>query len=176
MPRMATGKRAASRRKASAKAEVLDTEQTLAEVALGEFPVLPVRNTVLLPNMVVPLFVGRDSSLRAIEEAMAGLHVVIVVAQKDDSIEEPGPDDLYQVGTEGVIGRVLKMPDGTTNVLVQGQRRVRLERVLRSGIYLRAKVEPIEEEVEKTPAIEALMRATLAIFDKCIKLSRSLDR
>jgi ATP-dependent Lon protease len=172
---MATGKRAASRRKASAKAEVLETEQTLAEVALGEFPVLPVRNTVLLPNMVAPLFIGRDSSLRAVEEAMAGLHIVIVVAQKDDSVEDPGPDDLYQIGTEGVIGRVLKMPDGTTNVLVQGQRRVRLERVLRSGTHLHAKVEPVEEAVEKTPTTEALMRATLAIFEKCTKLSRSLN-
>jgi ATP-dependent Lon protease len=172
---MATGKGAASRKKTKATAEVSEEEQTLAEVAAGELPVLPVRNTVLLPGMVAPLFVGRDSSLRAVEEAMIGQRTIVVVAQKDDSVEEPGPDDLYQVGTEGVIGRVLKMPDGTTNVLVQGQRRLKLERVLRKGVYLRAKVEPVEEEVEKTPAIEALMRATLAIFDKCIKLSRSLN-
>src|SRR5579871_5715437 len=174
-PGMATGKGAASRKKTKATAEVIEEEQTLAEVASGELPVLPVRNTVLLPGMVAPLFVGRDSSLRAVEEAMLGQRTMVVVAQKDDSVEEPDPDDLYQVGTEGIIGRVLKMPDGTTNVLVQGQRRLKLERVLRKGVYLRAKVEPIEEEVEKTPAIEALMRATLAIFDKCIKLSRSLN-
>jgi ATP-dependent Lon protease len=172
---MATGKGSASRRKSGATAEAIKEGQTLAELALGELPVLPVRNTVLLPNMVTPLFVGRDSSLRAIEEAMAGQRAIVVVAQKDDAIEEPGPDDLYLVGTEGVIGRVLKMPDGTTNVLVQGQRRLKLERVLRAGGYLRAKVEPVEEEAEKTPTIEALMRATLALFEKCVKLSRALN-
>ena len=172
---MATGKGATSRKKSKAAAEVIEEEQTLAEVALGELPVLAVRSTVLLPGMVAPLFVGRDSSLRAIEEAMTGQRTIVVVTQKDEAVEEPGPDDLYQVGTEGVIGRVLKMPDGTTNVLVQGQRRLKLERVLRKGTYLRAKIEPIEEEVEKTPAIEALMRATLAIFEKCIKLSRTLN-
>jgi len=172
---MATGKGAASRKKSKAAAVVLEEEQTLAEVALGELPILPVRNTVLLPNMVAPLFVGRDSSLRAIEEALARQRTLVVVAQKDETVEEPGPDDLYLVGTEGVIGRVLKMPDGTTNVLIQGQRRLKLGRVLRSGAYLRAKVEPIEEEVEKTPTIEALMRATLAIFEKCVKLSHTLN-
>ncbi len=172
---MATGKGAASRKKLKAAAVVLEEEQTLAEVALGELPVLPVRNTVLLPNMVAPLFVGRDSSLRAIEEAMARQRTLVVVAQKDETVEEPGPDDLYLVGTEGVIGRVLKMPDGTTNVLVQGQRRLKLERVLRSGASLRAKVEPVEEEVEKTPPLEALMRATLAIFEQCVKLSHTLN-
>jgi ATP-dependent Lon protease len=172
---MATGKGAASRKKIKATPAVIEEEQTLAEVALGELPVLAVRSTVLLPGMVAPLFVGRDSSLRAIEEAMTGQRTIVVVAQRDETQEEPGPEDLYPVGTEGIIGRVLKMPDGTTNVLVQGQRRMKLERVLRKGTYLLAKIEPIEEEVEKTPNIEALMRATLAIFEKCIKLSRTLN-
>ncbi len=178
---MATGKGAASRRKASAtqvaveeETTAVQEETTLAAVAEQELPVLPVRNTVLLPNMVTPLYVGRDSSQRAVEEAMTHQRMLVVVAQKDETVEEPEPDDLYRVGTEGVIARVLKMPDGTTNVLIQGQRRVNLERVLRSGGILRAKIEPVEREVEKTPAIEALMRAVLAIFEKCVKLSRSL--
>jgi len=178
---MATGKGTASRRKASATQEVVaeeatpeQEETTLAAVAAQELPVLPLRNMVLLPSMVTPLYVGRESSQRAVEEAMAHQRTLVVVAQKDETVEEPGPDDLAPVGTEGAIMRILKMPDGTTNVLVQGQRRLKLERVLRSGGMLRAKVEPVEDEVEKIPAIEALMRATLATFEQCVKLSRNL--
>ncbi|HEU5199054.1 MAG TPA: endopeptidase La [Ktedonobacterales bacterium] len=180
---MATGKGSGSRRKANTPplavdgeaATILDEENTLAAVAQQELPVLPVRNTVLLPNIVTPFYVGRESSQRAVEEALAQQRAIVVVAQKDDSVEDPGPEDLYSVGTEGIIGRALKMPDGTTNVLIQGQRRVRLERVLRSGGILRTKVEPIEQEIEKTPPLEALMRATLALFEKCVKLSRALN-
>src|SRR5712692_7889527 len=90
-----------------------------------ELPVLPVRNTVLVPNVVTPLFVGRDQSIKAIEDAMSKDRTLFVVTQINEELEDPGPDDLYTVGVEGVIDRVLKMPDGTTSVLIHGQRRLR---------------------------------------------------
>src|SRR4051794_41537847 len=96
-------------------------------------PVLPVRNTVLFPHVVTPLFVDRDRSLRAIEESMGGERTLVVIAQLDPEIERPGADDLYMIGTEAVVGRMLKMPDGSTSALVQGQRRGRGGGVLGGG-------------------------------------------
>ncbi|MCL5962340.1 MAG: LON peptidase substrate-binding domain-containing protein, partial [Chloroflexi bacterium] len=146
-----------------------------AEVLVAaDIPVLPVRDTVLYPHMVSPLFVGRERSVKAIEEAVAKERTIAVVAQRKPDTQDPTLDDLYTVGTEAVIGRVLKMPDGTTSVLVQGQRRIRIHDLTQVDPFLRAKVSPIEEPTEKTMVVEALMRAVLALFEKCVKLSRSL--
>jgi ATP-dependent Lon protease len=124
--------------------------------------------------MVSSLVVGDDRVHQAIDEAMAHDRTVVVVAQRDPDKEDVGASDLYSVGTEAVIGRVLKMPDGTTNVLVQGQRRVRITSILAEGDVLYASVNPVTEMVEKTIALEALMRAILALFEKCVKLSHDL--
>ncbi len=90
-----------------------------------ELPMLPIRNTVLFPNVVTPLFVGREQSIKAIEEAMSKDRTLFVAMQLDEEVEDPGPDDMYAVGVEAVIDRILKMPDGTTSLLIHGQRRVR---------------------------------------------------
>src|SRR4051812_49896870 len=100
-------------------------------------PILPVRNTVLFPHVVTPLFVDRDRSLRAIEESMGGERTLVVIAQRDPEIERPGQDDLYMIGTEAVVGRMLKMPDGSTSALVQGQRRVKVVGFETDEPYLR---------------------------------------
>src|SRR2546423_689330 len=89
-------------------------------------PTVPVNDTVLFPRMVVPLTIGRERTMRAVDDAMLRDRTVVVVAQRDPDKEDVGASDLYSYGTEAVIGRVLKMPDGTTNILVQGQRRVRI--------------------------------------------------
>ena len=89
-------------------------------------PLLPVRDTVLFPHMVSPLFVGRDRSIKAIEAAQAGHESMIVVAQRDPDNEDPHPEDFYPIGTEVLVGRSLRMPDGTTSVLAQGQRRAEI--------------------------------------------------
>lgn len=174
---MATGKGATSRRRANATAKVAEPqeEQTLSELAVEELPVLTVRNTIIFPGMVTSLFVGQDGSLRAVEEALAGRKTIIIVAQKDEMLEQPGTDDLYRVGTEALVSRTLKMPDGMTNVYMQGQRRMKLSQVRLSNGYFRAQVEPVPEEFEKTTHVEALMRATLSLFEKCVKLSRTLN-
>jgi len=141
---------------------------------VGPLAVLPVRDTVLFPHMVTPLFVMRERSVKAIEEAMAHDRTIVVVAQRDPEVEDVGVDDLYDIGTEAVIGRMLKMPDGTTSVLVQGQRRACLRDFTQWEPHIKAIVEPVARTVEKTTHIEAQMRAVLALFEKCVQLSHSL--
>ena len=139
-----------------------------------ELPLLPVRNTVLLPNVVTPLLVGRDQSILAIENAMRKDRTMFVVTQLDERSEDPGPDDIYTVGVEGVIDRVLKMPDGTTSILIHGQQRLRRIEYTQEAPFMRVRAEIVEEEMERTLAVEALVRAALALFEKCVKLSHTL--
>ncbi|MHB1133318.1 MAG: endopeptidase La [Chloroflexota bacterium] len=141
---------------------------------VAELPVLAVRDTVLFPRMQTPLFVGRERSLRAIEEALAGDRTLLVVAQRDPDVEDVDAQDLYTVGTEANIVRALKMPDGSTNVLVQGQQRLRVHEYVQGDNHLRALVSPLAEHEDKNVQTEALRRATLALFEKCVKLSRSI--
>src|SRR5207253_3973552 len=138
-------------------------------------PLVPLRDMVIFPHMVTSLFVGRKRSLKAIDAALNSDRVLLAVAQRDAEDEDVGPDDLYTVGVELVIGRSLKMPDGTSSLLVQGQRRLKVLRYLRSEPYMRVLAEPVEESAEKTAATEALMRAVLALFEKVVKLSHNLS-
>jgi len=139
-----------------------------------ELPLLPIRNTVLMPNVVTPLFVGRDQSMKAIDDAMGKGRTLVVVTQLNEEIEDPGPDDMYAVGVEGSIDRLLKMPDGSTSILIRGQRRLRLLEYTQQTPFMRVRVETVHEEAERTLALEALVRAVLALFEKCVKLSRTL--
>ncbi len=139
-----------------------------------ELPLLPVRDTVLFPQVAVPLLVGRDRSVKAIEAAMDADQRIAVFTQVDDEIEEPGQDDLYAVGTEAVIGRVLRMPDQTTSVFVRGQRRVRLLKLVKARPFLVARILPIVEEFEPSLFTEARMRAVLTLFEKVVRLSRNI--
>jgi len=147
-------------------------QETSTEVQ--ELPLLPIRNTVLMPNVVTPLFVGRDQSMMAIEDAMSKDRTLFVVTQLNEETDDPGPDDMYAVGIEGSIDRLLKMPDGTTSILIRGQRRLRLLEYTQHTPFMRARVETVHEEAEQTLALEALVRAVLALFEKCVKLSRAL--
>ncbi len=140
----------------------------------GDYPVLPLRDTVVFPHMMTPLVVGRDRSIKAVEAAISSDNLIVVVAQRDADVQDPGLNDLYSIGVEMVVGRILRMPDGTTNVLGQGLRRVRILRLSQTQPYLRAYVEPIQESQEVTLGTEALMRAVLSLFDKVVQLSDSL--
>ena len=126
--------------------------------------VLPLINTVVFPRAVIPLYVNREQSLRAVEAAATNDVNLLAVAQRDGEQESVGPDDLYEIGVEADIGRVLRMPDGHTSVLMQGVRRVRILGYEQREPYLVARVEPLVEDTEKTTAVEALMRAVLALF------------
>jgi len=126
--------------------------------------------------MVTSLFVGRKRSLKAIDAALNGDRVLVAVSQRNPEDEDVEPDDLYDIGVELVIGRSLKMPDGTSSLLVQGQRRVRVTKYLRTDPYLRVVAEPIDEPTEKNQKTEALMRAVLALFEKVVNLSHNLSQ
>ncbi len=148
--------------------------QTIASHDGGELPVVPLINTVLFPNMVTPLFVSRDRSLAAIEEALASHRTIITVAQRSAEADESDTEQLYSVGIEAAIGRVLKLPDGTTSILVQGRRRVRINEWLRGEQSLRARYETIEVDEERTLAVEAMMRGVLSAYEKVVRLSRTM--
>ncbi|KPJ52513.1 MAG: hypothetical protein AMJ37_02760 [Dehalococcoidia bacterium DG_18] len=136
-----------------------------------ELPLLPRRDAVVFPHLVNQLVVMRQSSLRAIEDAIAHDRAIVVVARRDLEAEELTFDNLYAIGTEATVGRHLKMPDGTSAIWVHGQRRVKITRLVHNEPFFSAKVVPIEESMEKPLETVALMRAVLALFEKCIKLS-----
>ncbi len=139
-----------------------------------ECPLLPVRDTVLFPRMVTPLFVGRDRSMKAIEAAQAGDGMLVVATQRDQEIEEPQPSDLYNIGTQVSIARTLRMPDGTTSVLTHGQYRVQILNFTQLEPYYRVRARLIWEITDKPITTEALMRAVLALFEKVVQLNRNL--
>jgi ATP-dependent Lon protease len=140
-----------------------------------KLPLLPLRDMVIFPHMVTSLFVGREKSIKAIDAALKGNRAIVAVAQRNPEDEDVAPDDLFTMGVELVIGRSLKMPDGTVSLLVQGQRRVRVTDFLRVEPYIRVQGEAIEDPDVENAATEALMRAVLALFEKTVKLSRNLS-
>src|SRR6266568_3543380 len=159
--------RTSTRKLSNSNNDVTDTD-------ILNLPLLPIRNTVLLPNLVTPLIVGRDQSIKAIEEALNKDRILFVVTQLNDELEDPGQDDVFTVGVEGIVDRVLKMPDGTTSVLLHGQRRLRRLEYTQQTPFMRVRAEIVDEETERTLAVEALVRAALALFEKCVKLSNTL--
>ena len=144
------------------------------ESEMVEYPLLAVRDAVVFPHMMIPLFVGRDRSLRAVDEALDSDHCIMIVTQKEPEIRDPAPEDMYSVGTVATIARTLRMPDGTTSILVEGLQRARVVEYTQTHGFYRVRTEPIFDDVEEQPLTEALMRAALALFEKCVQLSRSL--
>ncbi|HEX6816890.1 MAG TPA: LON peptidase substrate-binding domain-containing protein, partial [Ktedonobacterales bacterium] len=138
--------------------------------ATHDLPVLPVRNTVVLPHMVVPLFVDRAPAVHAIEAAATG-GSLLLVTQRSEQTDDPTYLDVYDVGTECTVNRVLKMPDGTTSVMVQGVRRVLIERWLQHSPYGRALARVYEEGAQDDEQIVALARTALTLVKRCAALS-----
>jgi ATP-dependent Lon protease, bacterial type len=122
-----------------------DEEKFEKENLPDELPILPLRNMVLYPGVVLPITVGRDKSINLIRSANQGNKIIGVVTQKKDSIEDPAQEDLYSTGTVAQIIRVLKMPDGSTNIIIQGKRRFKIQSIIRQNPYLVAKVEFIPD-------------------------------
>jgi len=139
-----------------------------------ELPLLPRRRGILFPNVAGPILVGRRSTLRAIDEATAGDGVVAVVTQRDPSLSELTVSDIFPIATEATISRALRLPDGTTQVWVQGMRRLRVLGIVQGEPYYRVRVEVIEDPVDRTLQTEALRRAVLALFEKVARLAPSI--
>ncbi|MEZ4769054.1 MAG: LON peptidase substrate-binding domain-containing protein [Caldilineales bacterium] len=141
------------------------------------YPVLQLRSDLVFPRMVTPLMVGREESLIAIEVAMDQDHVLVAVGQRDPSDQEPSSEDFYGVGTEVKILRQLRMPDGSTSILVQGRQRVRILQMVEEGPFLSAVVETIWEPARDSSTAsgaEPLMRAALKMFERCVALNPAL--
>jgi ATP-dependent Lon protease len=141
---------------------------------LIEASLVPLRDLIIYPNMVSPLFIGRSRSLEAVYAAQQAHETIICAAQKDPELEDPGKRDIYNTGVEVALGRMLRMPDGTLSVLVQGRRRVEIVDYKQEDPYFRVKAHPIVEKTDHTHEIEARMRAVLALFEKCVYLNRNL--
>ena len=144
------------------------------EDVIRECPFLPLRDMVLFPQMVMPLFVGRDRSLAAVQAAVANGEHLVVAAQRDSSIHQPEADDIFEIGTEVAIGRTLRMPDNTTSLLAQGRRRVQVLEFLQWDPYIRVRVRPLRDVEDWELTTEALMRAVLALFEKIVEFNRNL--
>ncbi|HDR1447294.1 TPA: endopeptidase La [Pasteurella multocida] len=138
-------------------------------------PVLPLRDVVVFPYMVMPLFVGRPKSIRSLDEAMETGKQLLLVSQKQADLEEPTVDDVYRVGTVANIIQLLKLPDGTVKVLVEGQQRATIEQLDDNGEYFSAQIRLIETEFGDDKELEVVKKATLAEFEKYAKLNKKVQ-
>ena len=138
------------------------------------FPVLPLRDIVVFPHMIVPLFVGREKSVRALEDVMKDDKQILLVAQKNASQDDPTPEDIFSVGTVGTVLQLLKLPDGTVKVLVEGTKRARIKSYTENAAFFQAEAELIEEKPGNAQEVEALARTVIAQFEQYIKLNRKI--
>ena len=132
-------------------------------------PVLPLRETVTYPESLTPLAVGQERSIRLVDDVLGSNRMLAMVASRDPEEEEPGPQQLYEVGVVGVVARMLKVPDGTIRILVQGTQRVRLGPYLAEEPYLVARVEELPDVIEESPELEALTRNVQTTFSEIIE-------
>jgi ATP-dependent Lon protease len=150
-------------------------KQAPAPAALDALPVLPLRDVVVYPHMVIPLFVGRDKSMRALERAMEGERQILLVAQTSPDIDDPEVSDLHQVGTLAGVLQLLKLPDGTVKVLVEGQSRVALEDFRENDGMLTARSRIIEPAYNaKERELDVVSRTLISLFEQLVKQSRKL--
>src|SRR5665213_2439148 len=137
-------------------------------------PLLPLRDVVVFPHMVIPLFVGRPKSIKALDVAMeAGKHILLV-AQRQAAKDDPGVDDLYDIGTIATVLQMLKLPDGTVKVLVEGTQRARIGQVTDHGEYMSSEAEPQAADAGPAHEVEAMRRALLTQFDQYVKLNKKI--
>jgi len=141
---------------------------------LQSYPVLPLRDIVVFPHMVVPLFVGRDKSVKALEEVMAQDKQILLSAQKDPAVDDPDTDGIYRVGVLANVLQLLKLPDGTVKVLVEGERRVQLTRFLDNDSYFEAEITPLEESAGDAEAVTALLRSVREEFEHYAKVKKNV--
>ncbi|MCY4066238.1 MAG: endopeptidase La, partial [Rhodospirillaceae bacterium] len=137
-------------------------------------PVLPLRDIVVFPHMIVPLFVGREKSVRALEDVMRNDKQILLVAQKNAAQDDPATADIFTVGTIGTVLQLLKLPDGTVKVLVEGGQRAKILRYADNDTFFQAWAEVMEEEGEDDKEVEALMRTAVSQFEQYIKLNRKI--
>ncbi len=137
-------------------------------------PLLPLRELIVFPHEVYPIFVGRQKSIKALEAAETSKKPILLAAQKDARVSDPGPDDIYSVGTLGVVVQLLRLPDGTVKALLEGKKRARVVRYVSQDDYFQVEAEEIEEGCERTTEVEALMRSVNTTFDNYVRLNKKI--
>jgi len=165
--------------------EIEDFSDKLSDTEFGdpqmnippELPVLPLRDIVIYPFMIVPLFVSRDRSIKAIDEALSQNRMILLVSQKDLDKEEPTQEDLYKVGTVAVIMRMLKLPDGRIRILIQGLSRARIESIVSGNEYVKSSLVPIPEPLPPTSSleVEALTRNVRSLMERAANLGKNIS-
>ncbi len=145
------------------------------EPKLDTFPLLPLRDIVVFPSMVVPLFVGRDKSVRALEEVVKREGKILLATQRNGGVDDPKETDIYRVGTLGNILQLLRLPDGTVKVLVEGTARARVHDFLENPDYFQVSAEQIAEDDGDKQEIEAMFRTVLAQFEQYVKLNKKIQ-
>ncbi|MSO53621.1 MAG: endopeptidase La [Rhodospirillales bacterium] len=145
-----------------------------ASTSGNEFPVLPLRDIVVFPHMIVPLFVGREKSVHALEEVMKADKQIVLITQKKASQDDPTPEDMYWMGTVATVLQLLKLPDGTVKVLVEGGYRARLTGFVENPKFFLAKTEPVADDIGEPREVEALTRSVVQQFEQYIKLNKKI--
>ena len=152
-----------------------DTDATARYETPGALPVLPLRDVVVYPHMVIPLFVGREKSIKALDAAMADNKQILLVAQKSADVDEPQPRDMYEIGTLASILQLLKLPDGTVKVLVEGGERAAIKRIEFAEDFFAADIEAAADVIELPEReMEVLMRSATTLFDQYVKLNKKV--
>ena len=139
-----------------------------------QYPLLPLRDVVVFPHMVIPLFVGRPKSIKAMETAMEAGKSILLVAQKSAAKDDPGPGDMYAIGCVSNILQMLKLPDGTVKVLVEGGTRARIHEITDVRTHWVADASLVQLDPTPAPEVEAMRRALLSAFDQYVKLNKKI--
>ena len=141
----------------------------------GQFAVLPLRDIVVFPYMIVPLFVGREKSIRALEDVMAGDKMILLATQKNATDDDPGQDAIYRVGTLASVLQLLKLPDGTVKVLVEGRSRAEIRNFTSRAEFYEADVSLLAESDDDEVELEALSRSVVTDFENYVKLNKKIS-
>src|SRR6266540_4361200 len=139
-----------------------------------QLPLLPLRDVVVFPHMVIPLFVGRPKSIKALEAAMESGKSIVLVAQKSAAKDDPAPEDLYTIGSIANILQMLKLPDGTVKVLVEGSQRARIEEVADVKTHFTVGITPLPPDTSTDHETEAMRRTMIQQFDQYVKLNKKI--
>src|SRR6266516_4169797 len=150
------------------------SEQSPSATEIVQYPLLPLRDVVVFPHMVIPLFVGRPKSIKAMETAMEARKSILLVAQKSAAKDDPGPGDMYSIGCVSNILQMLKLPDGTVKVLVEGGSRAHIREVVDVKSHWIAEATAVPLDGTPAPEVEAMRRALLSAFDQYVKLNKKI--
>ena len=146
----------------------------MTELKAQSYPVLPLRDIVVFPHMIVPLFVGREKSVRALEEVMQDDRQILLSSQIDPTVDDPKMDGIYRTGVLANVLQLLKLPDGTVKVLVEGRSRVRITRFVENESFFEAHAEELEETPGDPAVVEALLRSVGDEFEKYAKIKKNV--